>query len=52
MNENQAYEHMRARATSLRITVAEVAAMIIEAQEAMEKLGLGPAADRSGPRRP
>jgi AmiR/NasT family two-component response regulator len=51
MNENQAYEHMRARATSLRITVAEVAAMIIEAQEAMEKLGLGPAADRPGPRR-
>ena len=45
MTEMKAYEHMRSRATSLRITVAEVAAMIIEAQEAMEKLGLG----RSGP---
>jgi len=43
MNDVQAYEHMRARATSLRITVAEVAAMAIDAQEAMEKLGLGKA---------
>ena len=40
MNEQQAYEHMRSRATSLRLTVAEVSSMIIEAQEAMEKLGL------------
>jgi AmiR/NasT family two-component response regulator len=40
MTEPQAYEHMRARATSLRLTVAEVSTMIIEAQEAMEKLGL------------
>jgi AmiR/NasT family two-component response regulator len=40
MSEAQAYEHMRSRATSLRVTVAEVAGMMIEAQEAMEKLGL------------
>lgn len=40
MTEAQAYEHIRARATSLRITVAEVAVMLLEAQEAMEKLGL------------
>jgi AmiR/NasT family two-component response regulator len=40
MNEQQAYEHMRLRATSLRLTVAEVSSMVIEAQEAMEKLGL------------
>jgi len=45
MTEAQAYEHMRSRATSLRVTVAEVATMLIEAQEAMEKLGLG----HSGP---
>ncbi|SDJ55280.1 ANTAR domain-containing response regulator [Variovorax sp. OV700] len=41
LSETQAYEHMRARATKLRITVAEVSAMIIDAHEAMEKLGLG-----------
>ncbi|WP_394782141.1 ANTAR domain-containing response regulator [Undibacterium sp.] len=41
MSENQAYEHMRTRATSLRITVAEVSAMVIDAREAMDKLGLG-----------
>jgi AmiR/NasT family two-component response regulator len=41
LSETQAYEHMRARATTLRVTVAEVSAMIIEAHEAMEKLGLG-----------
>ncbi|CAM3548481.1 ANTAR domain-containing response regulator [Bordetella flabilis] len=41
MDEVQAYEHMRARATSLRVTVAEVASMVVEAQEVMEKLGLG-----------
>mgnify|MGYP001555583596 CR=1 FL=1 len=40
LNEQDAYEHMRSRATSLRVTIAEVSAMIIEAQEAMEKLGL------------
>ena len=40
MSEVQAYEHMRSRATSLRVTVAEVAGMMIDAQEAMEKLGL------------
>ncbi|WP_042302378.1 ANTAR domain-containing response regulator [Paraburkholderia kururiensis] len=38
--ENEAYEHMRARATSLRITVGEIATMVIDAHEAMEKLGL------------
>jgi predicted DNA-binding transcriptional regulator AlpA len=32
---------MRTRATSLRVTVAEVASMVIDAQEVMEKLGLG-----------
>ncbi|WP_260602604.1 ANTAR domain-containing response regulator [Variovorax sp. MHTC-1] len=41
LSETQAYEHMRARATTLRVTVAEVSAMIFEAHEAMEKLGLG-----------
>jgi AmiR/NasT family two-component response regulator len=41
LSETQAYEHMRARATKLRITVAEVSTMIIDAHEAMEKLGLG-----------
>lgn len=44
ISDTQAYEHMRSRATSLRITVAEVAAMLIEAQDAMDKLGLGPGA--------
>lgn len=43
LSDNQAYEHMRSRATSLRITVGEVAIMVIEAHEAMEKLGLGKA---------
>jgi hypothetical protein len=38
---------MRTRATGLRVSVAEVAAMIVEASEAMEKLGLG--ALRPGP---
>jgi AmiR/NasT family two-component response regulator len=41
MTEVQAYEHMRSKATSLRVTVAEVAVLLIEAHEAMEKLGLG-----------
>ena len=41
MSEAKAYEHMRARATSLRVTMAEVAAMLLEAHEAMERLGLG-----------
>ncbi len=40
LSEAQAYEHMRTRATKLRVTVAEVSAMVIEAHEAMEKLGL------------
>lgn len=43
LNEREAYEHMRARGTQLRVSVAEVAAMILEASEAMEKLGLGSA---------
>jgi AmiR/NasT family two-component response regulator len=42
LSDTQAYAHMRTRATKLRITVAEVASMIIDAHEAMEKLGLGP----------
>jgi AmiR/NasT family two-component response regulator len=41
MTEVQAYEHMRSKATSLRVTVAEVALLLIDAHEAMEKLGLG-----------
>lgn len=39
---------MRTRATGLRVSVAEVAAMIIEASEAMEKLGLGGSRPGSG----
>lgn len=41
IEETQAYEYMRERATSLRVTVAEVAGMLLETHEAMEKLGLG-----------
>jgi len=48
LGEREAYEHMRARATQLRVSVAEVAAMILEASEAMERLGLGGGA-RPGP---
>ena len=36
VDEREAYEHMRSRATRLRVSVAEVAAMIVEASEAME----------------
>ncbi|GAB1575237.1 ANTAR domain-containing response regulator [Bordetella petrii] len=46
VDEREAYEHMRSRATRLRVSVAEVAAMIVEASEAMEKLGLGAAHGR------
>jgi len=41
LSESKAYEHMRSRATALRVTVAEVATMVVEAHEAMEKLGFG-----------
>ncbi|ERJ37730.1 Response regulator receiver (CheY) and ANTAR domain protein [Burkholderia sp. AU4i] len=41
LGENEAYQHLRSRATSLRITVGEIATMVIDAHEAMEKLGLG-----------
>jgi AmiR/NasT family two-component response regulator len=41
LTENQAYQHMRTRATELRATVGEIASMVIDAHEAMEKLGLG-----------
>lgn len=41
LTENEAYEQMRARATGLRATVGEIATMVIDAHEAMEKLGLG-----------
>lgn len=41
LSENDAYEHMRSRATSLRVTVGEVATMVIDTHEAMQKLGLG-----------
>lgn len=47
LDEREAYEHMRGRATRLRVSVAEVAAMIVDASEAMEKLGLG--GSRPGP---
>ena len=47
VDEREAYEHMRSRATRLRVSVAEVAAMIVEASEAMEKLGLGGASARA-----
>lgn len=43
LSENDAYEHMRSRATSLRVTVGEIATMVIDAHEAMDKLGLGKA---------
>lgn len=43
LSETQAYEHMRSRATSLRVTVGEIAAMVIDTHEAMEKLSLGKA---------
>ena len=36
VDEREAYEHMRSRATRLRVSVAEVATMIVEASEAME----------------
>jgi AmiR/NasT family two-component response regulator len=41
LTENEAYEHMRSRATGLRVTVGEIATMVIDAYEAIEKLGLG-----------
>ncbi|MCW5221942.1 ANTAR domain-containing response regulator [Verminephrobacter aporrectodeae] len=41
LSDNEAYEHMRSRATSLRIAVGEVATMVIHAHETMDKLGLG-----------
>lgn len=40
MTETQAYEHMRSRATNLRVTVVEISTMVLEAHEPMEKLGL------------
>ncbi|TAL96073.1 MAG: ANTAR domain-containing protein [Paraburkholderia sp.] len=40
LSESEAYEHIRSRATKLRATVGEVAMMVIDAQEALEKLGL------------
>jgi hypothetical protein len=40
LSGTQAYELMRTRATELHVTVAEVSGMIIEAHEAMERLGL------------
>lgn len=46
--EPEAYEYMRERATHLRVTVAEVATMLLETHEAMERLGLGK--PRPGPR--
>ncbi|CAG9184585.1 ANTAR domain-containing response regulator [Cupriavidus pampae] len=48
MSETQAYEYMRERATKLRVTVAEVAMMVLDAHESMEKLGLGKIAPNKG----
>ena len=39
MTEAEAYEHMRERAAGPRVTMAEVAAMLLEKRKAMEKLG-------------
>lgn len=36
MTEAQAYEHMHEPAIGLRVTVAEVSAILLEAHEAME----------------
>jgi AmiR/NasT family two-component response regulator len=41
ITEQEAYEHLRSRAMKLRVTVAEVSTMIVDATEAMEKVGLG-----------
>jgi AmiR/NasT family two-component response regulator len=41
LSENEAYEHMRSRATELLVTVGEIATIVIDAHEAMDKLGLG-----------
>lgn len=40
LSETKAYEHMRTRATKLRVTIAEVATMVIDAHDAMERLGM------------
>jgi AmiR/NasT family two-component response regulator len=40
LSESEAYEHIRSRATGLRVTISEIATMVIDAHEAMEKLGL------------
>lgn len=40
LSDTKAYEHMRTRATKLRITIAEVATMVIDAHDAMERLGM------------
>ncbi|ROZ79803.1 ANTAR domain-containing response regulator [Ramlibacter sp. WS9] len=53
MSETQAYEHMRSKATNLRITVGEVATMVTEAHETMERLGIGsPAGAKGASRKP
>jgi AmiR/NasT family two-component response regulator len=48
MSDVEAYEHMRARATSLRVTVGEVATMVTEAHETMERLGIPQKRQRPG----
>jgi AmiR/NasT family two-component response regulator len=47
LSDTKAYEHMRTRATKLRVTVAEVATMVIDAHDAMERLGLVNTSHRS-----
>ena len=42
MDDVQAYEHMREKAKSLRITIAEVATLLLETYEKMEQLGFSP----------
>ncbi|WP_370679186.1 ANTAR domain-containing response regulator [Comamonas sp. GB3 AK4-5] len=39
MDDVQAYEHMREKAKSLRITIAEVATLLLETYEKLEQLG-------------
>lgn len=52
LTETQAYEHMRAKATSLRVTVGEVATLVTEAHEAMERLGIVGATPKQSRRTP
>lgn len=41
LSEGDAYEHIRSRATNLRVTIGEIATMVIDTHEAMERLAFG-----------